>query len=102
MSKKTIREGKKRSVIKAITYRTSATIATFTLAYAFTGSLEIAGQIGVLDFVIKFLIYYINERLWTKTNWGYQDKTSIKTKDQNDYLSQHQSANAPVASLEHS
>ncbi|MBX2872198.1 MAG: DUF2061 domain-containing protein [Saprospiraceae bacterium] len=101
MSKQSTREGKKRSVIKAITYRASATIATFTLAYAFTGSLEIAGQIGVLDFVIKFLIYYINERLWTKTNWGYQDKTTIKTTDQNDYLSQRQSASQSIASLEH-
>jgi|GEM_PF-1607768 len=101
MSNKSVREGKRRSVIKAITYRVSATVATFTLAYAFTGSLEIAGQIGVLDFVIKFLIYYINERLWTKTNWGYQDKRTIKTTDQNDYLSQHNSASQPVASLEH-
>ncbi len=101
MSNKSIREGKRRSVIKAITYRVSATVATFTLAYAFTGSLEIAGQIGVLDFVIKFLIYYINERLRTKPNWGYQDKRTIKTTDQNDYLSQHNSASQPVASLEH-
>lgn len=100
MSNSTIREGKRRSVIKAVTYRLSATIATFSLAYAFTGSLEIAGQIGVLDFIIKFLIYYVNERLWTKTNWGYQDKT-IKTTDQNDYLSQRKAASPTVASIEH-
>ena len=101
MSNSTVREGKRRSVIKAVTYRVSATLATFTLAYAFTGSLEIAGQIGVLDFIIKFLIYYVNERLWTKTTWGYQDKTTIKTTDQNDYLSQRKSASQTVASFEH-
>lgn len=101
MSNTTVHEGKRRSVIKAVTYRVSATVATFTLAYAFTGNLEMAGQIGVLDFIIKFLIYYVNERLWTKTSWGYQDNTTLKTTDQNDYLSQRKSAKPAVASLEH-
>lgn len=97
MANKSIREGKHRSIIKAITYRVSATIATFSLAFIFTGSLEIAGQIGVLDFIIKFTIYYVNERLWTKTTWGYQDKP-IKTTENNDY---HLSESKSVASLEH-
>ncbi len=71
-----MREKKSRSVIKAVTYRTAATFATFTLAYLFTGSLEIAGQIGVLDFFVKFAIYYINERAWGYTNWGYKSSPS--------------------------
>lgn len=64
-------ENHKRSLIKGITYRILATITTFSLAYIFTGSLEIAGQIGLLDFVLKYLIYYINERIWIRTKWGY-------------------------------
>ena len=66
-----MREKKSRSIIKAVSYRTAATMATVTLAYAFTGSLETAGQIGLLDFFIKFAIYYLNERVWTMTRWGY-------------------------------
>ena len=69
-----MKERKRRSIIKAFTYRASATIATVTLAYAFTGSLAIAGQIGLLDFIIKFIIYYLNERIWNKTAWGYHSK----------------------------
>ena len=95
MSSKSIHERKRRSIIKAITYRATATLATFTLAFVFTGSIEIAGQIGVLDFFIKFSIYYLNERLWTKITWGY-DKNN-KTKENNDYLPESK----PIASFEH-
>jgi uncharacterized membrane protein len=72
-----IKEKKRRSVFKAVTYRVSATFATFGLAYAFTGSLEIASQIGLLDFIVKFIIYYLNERIWNKTTWGYHSRTGI-------------------------
>ena len=72
-----VKERKRRSVIKAVTYRVSATVATFSLAYAFTGSLEIASQIGLLDFIVKFIIYYLNERIWNKSNWGYHPRAGI-------------------------
>lgn len=66
------RETQKRSITKAITYRLLATISTFSLAYFFTGNLELASQIGVLDFLIKFALYYLNERVWNQTTWGYR------------------------------
>lgn len=84
-----MKEKKRRSVIKAVTYRASATIATFSLAYIFTGSLEIATQIGFLDFFVKFLIYYLNERIWSKTSWGYQSKKANQTKNSDhDYIAE--------------
>lgn len=82
MSNLTLRERKGRSLLKAITYRFSATLTTFSLAYIFTGNIELASQIGLLDFVIKFLIYYINERLWSKSRWGYRFIT-INKKNEN-------------------
>ena len=78
-----MKEQKRRSFIKGITYRLMATLATFTLALWFTGSLEIAGQIGVLDFIIKFIIYYTNERVWNYTNWGYRSVQSNGIEPQN-------------------
>lgn len=66
-----MKETKKRSITKAVTYRLGATVATFTLAYVFTGSIEIATSIGILDFFVKFTIYYLNERVWTLVPWGY-------------------------------
>ena len=92
-----MKEKKRRSVIKAVTYRTSATVATFTLAYIFTGSLEIASQIGFLDFFVKFLIYYINERVWSKTTWGYQSKTNKIKNSDHDFISE----SSRMAGVEH-
>lgn len=75
-----MKETKQRSIIKAVTYRLAATIATFSLALIFTGSLEIATSIGILDFIVKFTIYYLNERIWTWTAWGYQKGNTIDQK----------------------
>ena len=74
-------ETRKRSIVKAVTYRSLATIATFTLAFAFTGSIEIATSIGLLDFVVKFAIYFINERLWNLTSWGYLKTEKVTQKE---------------------
>lgn len=74
-----MKETKKRSITKAVTYRLAATVATFTLALIFTGSIEIATTIGLLDFVVKFTIYYLNERLWTLVSWGYQKEKTINS-----------------------
>ena len=72
-----MKETKQRSVTKAVSYRLAATITTFTLAFLFTGSLEIATSIGLLDFIVKFAIYYLNERIWTLISWGYKNEKSI-------------------------
>lgn len=66
------KEQKRRSLIKGITYRIAATIATFSIALTFTGNIELATTIGFFDAVVKFLLFYINERIWIRTNWGYQ------------------------------
>jgi uncharacterized membrane protein len=77
-----MKETKKRSITKAVSYRLGATMATFSLAYLFTGSVEIATSIGVLDFFIKFTIYYLNERIWTFVPWGYSKQAQITTNEQ--------------------
>ncbi len=77
-----MKETKKRSITKAVTYRLGATIATFTLAYVFTGSVEIATSIGILDFFVKFTIYYLNERVWTLVPWGYNKEAQKAINEQ--------------------
>lgn len=86
-----MKETKNRSIIKSISYRLAATLATFSLALIFTGSLEIATNIGLLDFVVKFIIYYANERAWTLTTWGYKKETPIElpTKKQANATASH-------------
>ena len=63
-------ETRKRTVAKTITFRIIATIATFALVLAFTDDFALAGTIGVLDFFIKLVLYYLHERGWTKIHWG--------------------------------
>lgn len=70
------KEQKRRSITKALTYRLGATIATFSIAFIFTGNIKLASTIGFFDAIVKFLLFYINERIWIRTNWGYQVKHS--------------------------
>ena len=49
-----------------------ATVATWTIAFAFTGEAERAFQIGAVDFVIKLSLYFLNDRIWNRIGWGRQ------------------------------
>jgi uncharacterized membrane protein len=66
---KEMRKARKRSVIKALTWRVIATSTTMVLAYAATGDLKVAGAIGAADVVIKLLFYYVHERAWGRIPW---------------------------------
>ncbi len=61
---------KKRSLVKAITFRIIATIATIIIVLVLTGSLALAGTIGVADILAKTALYYFHERAWDKSPWG--------------------------------
>ena len=61
---------KKRTILKTITFRIIATIATMALVLIFTKDIAIAGTIAILEFTSKTLIYYIHERMWCKISWG--------------------------------
>ncbi|MEE2783328.1 MAG: DUF2061 domain-containing protein [Pseudomonadota bacterium] len=53
-----------RSLLKAFSWRILATLTTATIAYVVTGKLDTAVIIGGIEFVIKFVIYYMHERVW--------------------------------------
>ncbi|MDC1341905.1 DUF2061 domain-containing protein [Candidatus Njordibacter sp. Uisw_002] len=59
-------ESKKRSILKATTWRVTATCTTTLIAFLITGNIESALSIGFVEFFVKFVIYYYHERLWTK------------------------------------
>ncbi len=69
-----MRESKKRSVIKGVSYRLMATGATMSVTYLFTSSLESSLKIGLADFLVKLSLYFINERIWSSVIWGYKAK----------------------------
>jgi uncharacterized membrane protein len=57
-------ESKKRSILKATSWRITATIATTIIAFLITGNIESAITIGSIEFFVKFAIYYYHERIW--------------------------------------
>ncbi len=63
-------EDRKRSIIKAITWRIIATTAITIAAFFITGSWVWAGAIGMADLVVKLMLYYLHERVWNKISWG--------------------------------
>jgi sulfate adenylyltransferase subunit 1 (EFTu-like GTPase family) len=66
------RERPLRSVVKAITWRTTGSVDTFVLSYIFTQSVQISAAISTAEIVTKFVLYYIHERLWARSRFGYQ------------------------------
>ena len=51
-------------MLKALSWRILATLTTALIAYLVTGQIDIAIMIGGIEFVLKFLIYYLHERAW--------------------------------------
>ena len=74
MSKPTI--DKKRHLFKAITWRIIASLTSFFLAWGVTGNIKAGLSIGAADVVIKFILYYLHERAWYKSDFGVIKKKS--------------------------
>jgi len=74
-------ESHKHSILKAISYRVFATIATGLLVLAVTGSAAMSAGIGISDMFLKLALYYAHERVWQKAKSGVNGRISrIKTK----------------------
>ena len=63
---------RKRSMMKAISWRFIATITGAMIVYVLTGEFEDAGKFIVLDVILKLLFYYAHERGWNMVEWGYE------------------------------
>ena len=56
----------KRHIAKAISYRIVGTFQTMIIGYIFTGNLIIASSMGIVEILIKPMIYFLHERVWYK------------------------------------
>ena len=63
-------ETRRRSLVKALSWRVLAAIITATVVYAMTKRLRFAAEIGLIDTVTKLLIYFLHERVWNKIDYG--------------------------------
>lgn len=64
------KENKKRSLLKAFSWRFIATLSTAMIAWIITSSFDFAIAIGILDIVWKLFLYYFHERLWARISFG--------------------------------
>ena len=63
-----------RHLAKAVTWRIIASIVTAIIAYAFGLPPKAVGAVFVADLIIKFVLYYIHERVWYKhIKYGVKD-----------------------------
>lgn len=61
-----MKESKLRSLLKAITWRITATLTTILIAWMLIGDVSVAMAIGSIEFFAKFVIYYLHERAWNR------------------------------------
>lgn len=66
-------ETKRRSILKAISWRTWATITTAVLVFFFTGKFALAITIGLLEVFAKMALYFVHERFWQKIRYGKKE-----------------------------
>jgi uncharacterized membrane protein len=59
-------ESKKISLAKAISWRTTGSLATFAIVYYSTGRLDLAAAIGGGETVVKIILFYAHERIWAR------------------------------------
>jgi uncharacterized membrane protein len=60
----TPRETHVRSLLKGLSWRLVASLTTFVIAYAITGSTRVAVEIGIVEAIAKIVFYYMHERAW--------------------------------------
>ena len=64
------REARRRSLVKAISWRVLGSIDTFLLSWLFTSSAKAAGAIATTEVITKMVLYYVHERAWGSIQWG--------------------------------
>ena len=63
-------ELKKRTIIKTLTWRVTASLTTFVIAWVLTGNLLMGISIGSIEAVAKIFLYYFHERIWNNIGWA--------------------------------
>ena len=59
----------KRTIAKTMTWRITASLTTFIIAWILTGDILIGASIGTIEAIAKIFLYYFHERIWTNITW---------------------------------
>lgn len=66
------RASRKRSIVKAITYRAVIICLDFLVIYLLTGKIETAALFMIVSNVYTTVAYFGHERLWAGIRWGLE------------------------------
>ena len=61
---------KKKIIVKTMTWRVTASLTTFIIAWILTGDLLIGVTIGSIEAITKIFLYYFHERIWNNIKWA--------------------------------
>jgi uncharacterized membrane protein len=61
---------KKRSIVKAITFRAIVLVSDFLIVYLITHRVDTSLGLVLLTNLASTTLYYLHERFWTGINWG--------------------------------
>ena len=64
------KETNRRSIVKGISWRLIATTTTIIIVYFFFGRLDLAIAAGMIETILKVILYWGHERLWQNVRWG--------------------------------
>jgi uncharacterized membrane protein len=62
-----------RSIVKTVTWRLTGSGATLLVSYLISNNWSMASTIAIAQLTLNTLLYYVHERLWSRTKWGMLD-----------------------------
>lgn len=65
-----VKEKAYRSLLKSFSWRITATMTTIAIAYLIIGDITSALEIGGAEFIIKMVVYFFHERMWSHLKVG--------------------------------
>ena len=64
------KEAHLRSILKAVSYRLLAAVATATIVFFFTRRIVLSIGVGLVESIAKIICYYLHERVWSFIGFG--------------------------------
>ncbi|HXN33682.1 MAG TPA: DUF2061 domain-containing protein [Polyangiaceae bacterium] len=72
---------RKRSIVKALTYRVAIVCLDFLAIYLFTHKVDVAIGFMIVSNLYTTAGYFLHERLWARIAWGTESKGGGPTFD---------------------
>ncbi len=66
------RASRRRSVVKAITYRGIIVVLDFMVIYLLTGKVATAAGFMIISNIYTTVAYFLHERVWSSIKWGLE------------------------------